>query len=118
MASASFEKSVKRRSARYGPAVVGELGAGVDVELLADVEVGLRVGDAVVDPRELREVDEVDAEHQHEVVGDDVLLEVGARLADLEELVELRRRSAPAMVCSPRSTGSRPRVADRLVEAG
>ena len=72
------------------PAVVGELGAGVDVELLADVEVGLRVGDAVVDPRELGEVDEVDAEHQHEVVGDDALFEVGSGLADLQELVELR----------------------------
>ena len=47
------------------------------------------IGDAVVDPRELREVDEVDAEHQDEVVGDDVFLEVGAGLADLEELVEL-----------------------------
>ena len=81
---------MKRRSARYGPAVVGELGAGVDVELLADVEVGLRVGDAVVDPRELRVVDEVDPEHEDEVVGDDLLLEVGSRLADLEELVEAR----------------------------
>ena len=88
---------MKRRSAPVGPAVVGELGAGVDVELLADVEVGLRVGDAVVDPRELRVVHEVDAEHQDEVVGDDVLVEVGAGLADLEELVELGPRSSSAM---------------------
>ena len=55
VASASFEKSVKRRSARYVAAVVGELGAGVDVELLADVEAGLGIGDAVVDPGELRD---------------------------------------------------------------
>ena len=70
--------------------VVGELGTGVDVELLADVEAGLRVGDAVVHPRELGVVHEVDAEHQHEVVGDDALLQVGSGLADLQELVELR----------------------------
>ena len=33
---------------------------------------------------------QVDAEHEDEVVGDDTLLEVGSRLADLQELVELR----------------------------
>ena len=52
------------------------------------------IGDAVVDPGELGEVGQVDAEHQHEVVGDDVLLEVGPGLADLEELVELPDRSS------------------------
>ena len=34
-------------------------------------------------------VHEVDAEHEHEVVGDDALFEVGAGLADLQEAVEL-----------------------------
>ena len=81
------------REAQVGPvrtAVVGELGTGVDVELLADVEAGSRVRHAIVDTRELREVDQVDAEHEDEVVGDDTLLEVGSRLADLQELLELR----------------------------
>ena len=81
------------REAQVGPirtAVVGELGAGVDVELLADVEVGPRVRHAIVDTRELGKVDEVDAEHQDEVVGDDTVLEVGSGLADLQELFELR----------------------------
>jgi len=41
--------------------------------LLTDVERSLRIRDAVVDARELREVLEVDAEHQDEVVFDDVL---------------------------------------------
>ena len=106
------------------PAVVGELGAGVDVELLADVEVGLRVGDAVVHPRELRVVDEVDAEHEDEVVGDDTLLEVGSGLADLEELVELRvgRRaltpwSRPASRSAGRPSRSAKELADRLGDA-
>ena len=73
-----------------GPVVVGELGAGIDVDLLANVEAGLGVGDGIVDPGELGIVDEIDAEHQHEVVGHDTLFEVGAGLADLQELVELR----------------------------
>jgi len=88
-ASASFEKSVKRRSGPVRAPVVGELGAGVDVELLADVEVGLGVGDTVVHPVELRIVDDVDPEHEDEVVGDDILLEMGSGLPDLEEPVEL-----------------------------
>jgi hypothetical protein len=58
------------------------------VELLADVEVGLGVPDRVIDAAELRVVLEIDAELKDEVVGDDVLFEVGTRLANRQKLVE------------------------------
>ena len=83
----------------------------------------LAIGDAVVDPRELREVGEVDAEHQDEVVGDDLLLEVGARLADLQEVVELGRSAAcsgigiPSRCAAPDRRSVAARLADRLVPA-
>jgi hypothetical protein len=57
--------------------------------LLADVEIALRVGDTVVHPRELGEVGQVDPEHEDEVVGDHVFVEVGSGLADLQEPFEL-----------------------------
>ena len=121
VARASFEKSVYRKSGRYCAAVVGELRAGVGIELVADVEVGLGVGDAVVDPRELGEVDEVDAQHEDEVVGDDTLLQMRAGLADLEEflevLVELLGHVVPLAARSRSGRAAKrlmSRVADRL----
>jgi len=51
--------------------------------------VGLGVGDLIIDAGELRVVLQIDAELNDEVVGDDVLLEMGPGLANCQELVEL-----------------------------
>ena len=96
-----------------GAAVIGELGAGVAVQLLADVQVGLRVRDVVVDARELLIVVEIHTQHEHEVVGHDLLLEVGPRLANGVKLVQ----TAVVLLGHGRSpclSISTARLADRL----
>jgi hypothetical protein len=92
---------------------------------MADVEVGLAVGDRIIDAGELRVVLEIDVELKDEVVGDDVLLEVGTRLANGQELVESVAlllgygcsRSGRALGQPSRSATLRSLV-DRLASAG
>ena len=69
-------------------AVVGEIDARVDLDLAAYVVAQLLVGHVVIESRELLEVRQVDADVERELV-DLVLLVVHARLAYLEELLQV-----------------------------
>ena len=86
--SCSWEKSEKRRSALERPAVVREVDVRIDPISPRRSRPDLLVGHVVVDARELLVVLEVDAELEREVVPR-VLLVVDARLADLEELLQV-----------------------------